>query len=97
MTAKEVNLEEKKLIFKYELDLSGFENIELISSEEYKQLRTDLHQKQELSPQEQEYLEEYRFAKQNGSIDDAELTLIRMIAKQLGISEERAAEIERMV
>ena len=69
-----------------------------ISPERAIELKTYiLIQKQGLSPEEKEYLEEVRFVSQDSAISADERALLFTLASQLGISEERAAEIEQMV
>ncbi len=68
-----------------------------ISDKRYEELINHIIQnKNPLTEDEKEYLEEYRLAKENGEISEDERTFLRSFASQLGISPERVEELEKI-
>lgn len=65
-----------------------------ITPERAKELEAQAIASQELTPEEQEYLSEYKNSLQDGAISERERRLLNRLAMALGISEERVKELE---
>ena len=65
-----------------------------ITPERAKELEAQAIAGQELTPEEQEYLSEYKNSLQDGAISEKERRLLNRLAMALGISEERVKELE---
>lgn len=65
-----------------------------ITPERAKELEAQAIAGQELTPEEQEYLSEYKNSLQDGAISERERRLLNRLAMALGISEERVKELE---
>lgn len=65
-----------------------------ITPERAKELEAQAIASQELTPEEQEYLSEYKNSLQDGAISEKERRLLNRLAMALGISEERVKELE---
>ena len=65
-----------------------------ITPERAKELEAQAIAGQELTPEEQEYLSEYKNSLQDGAISEKERRLLNRLAMVLGISEERVKELE---
>ena len=65
-----------------------------ITPERAKELEAEAIAGQELTPEEQEYLSEYKNSLQDGAISERERRLLNRLAMALGISEERVKELE---
>ena len=65
-----------------------------ITSERAKKLEAQAIASQELTPEEQEYLSEYKNSLHDGAISDKERRLLNRLAMALGIAEERIKELE---
>ena len=68
-----------------------------ITPERAKELEAQAIAGQELTSEEQEYLEEYKNSLQNGEISERERRLLNRLATALGIDEARVAELEKKV
>ena len=68
-----------------------------ITPERAKELEAQAIASAQLTPAEQEYLEEYKNSLQNGVISERERRLLNRLATALGIDEARVAELERKV
>ena len=65
-----------------------------ITPERAKELEAQAIASQELTPEEQEYLSEYKNSLQDGAISERERRLLNRLAMALGISEDRVKELE---
>lgn len=88
LTDGEISNRERKLLEKLRTKLS-------ISEKRANEIERFLIQPQ-LTEEEQDYLDEYREMKSEGTISSRERKLLNKIAVMSGISSERAAELERM-
>ncbi|WP_315504264.1 hypothetical protein [Capnocytophaga sputigena] len=68
-----------------------------ITPERAKELEAQAIASAQLTPAEQEYLEEYKNSLENGEISERERRLLNRLATALGIDEARVAELERKV
>ena len=68
-----------------------------ITPERAKELEAQAIASAQLTPAEQEYLEEYKNSLQNGEISERERRLLNRLATALGIDETRVAELEERV
>jgi hypothetical protein len=68
-----------------------------ITPERAKELEAQAIASTQLTPAEQEYLEEYKNSLQNGVISERERRLLNRLATALGIDEARVAELEKKV
>lgn len=68
-----------------------------ITPERAKELEAQAIANTQLTPAEQEYLEEYKNSLQNGEISERERRLLNRLATALGIDEARVAELEKKV
>lgn len=68
-----------------------------ITLERAKELEAQAIASAQLTPAEQEYLEEYKNSLQNGEISERERRLLNRLATALGIDKERIAELEKKV
>lgn len=68
-----------------------------ITPERAKELEAQTITSAQLTPAEQEYLEEYKNSLQNGVISERERRLLNRLATALGIDEARVAELEERV
>ena len=67
-----------------------------ITPERAKELEAQAIASTQLTPAEQEYLEEYKNSLQNGVISERERRLLNRLATALGIDKERIAELEQI-
>ena len=67
-----------------------------ITPERAKELEAQAIASAQLTPAEQEYLEEYKNSLQNGEISERERRLLNRLATALGIDEARVAELEQI-
>lgn len=75
-----------------------FDAIERLEAKAKPNNSSDLELKNEgTTEKEQEYIAEYRECLANGEISSSEVRLLNKLAKSLGISEERARELEKSV
>lgn len=84
----EIGASERRLLNKLRVKLG-------ISEERAEKLEASL-QKPQLTEEEQEYLEAYQDAMEDGIIPDKERRLLDKLMKMNNISEERAKEIEML-
>ena len=68
-----------------------------ITPERAQELEAQAIASAQLTPAEQEYLEEYKNSLQNGEISERERRLLNRLATALGIDEARVAELEKKV
>ena len=87
---KEISNSERRLLDRLRVTLG-------ISESRAKELEASLHN-ETLSDEEKEYLEEYRFCLQHGDgISDSERRLLNRMRDRLGISDDRACQLENMI